>query len=62
MKGYPVFGELLMIQVPGLLLARFEACLAAKNISKNLRLHYKWWRRFYLDSNGDVPRFLVCWH
>jgi hypothetical protein len=39
MKGKTVFGEHLMIQVPGALLARFEVCLAAKNISENLRIH-----------------------
>jgi integron integrase len=49
MKGYTFFGELRMIQVPGTVLARFEACLAAKNISENFRIHYKKWLRFYLD-------------
>jgi hypothetical protein len=34
MTGYTVFGEHLMIQVPGALLARFEACLAAKIFQK----------------------------
>jgi len=40
MKAYAVFGDHPMIP-PGALLARFEACLAAKNISENLRVHYK---------------------
>jgi site-specific recombinase XerD len=56
MKEYPVFGEHLMIQVPGALLARFEACLAAKNISENLRVHYKKWLRFYLDFCSKYHR------
>jgi len=30
-----------MIQLPGALPARFESCLAVKNISENLRVHYK---------------------
>lgn len=48
MKGYTIFGELHMIQIPGAVLARFEACLASK-MSENLRSHYKKWLRFYLD-------------
>ncbi len=39
-----------MLQVPSAVMANFEACLAAKNISENLRVHYKKWLRFYLDS------------
>lgn len=38
-----------MIEISGAVLARSEACLATKNISENLRDHYKKWRRFYLD-------------
>jgi integron integrase len=45
-----------MIQVPGALLARFETCLAAKNISDNLRVHYKKWLRFYLDFCSKYHR------
>ncbi len=45
-----------MIQVPGAVLARFEACLAAKNISKSLRIHYKKWLRFYLDYCSKYRR------
>jgi hypothetical protein len=36
-QGYTIFGELHMIQVPGTVPAYFEARLAAKNISENLR-------------------------
>ncbi len=32
MKGYAIFGELPMIQVPGAVLERFEARLVAKNL------------------------------
>jgi hypothetical protein len=39
MKEYTAFGELLMIQVPGAELARFERSPAAKNISENFRIH-----------------------
>jgi len=45
-----------MTQVPGAVLARFEACLAAKNISENLRSHYKKWLRFYLDFCSKYRR------
>ncbi len=45
-----------MIQVPGALLTRFEACLAAKNISENFRVHYKKWLRFYLDFCSKYHR------
>jgi len=45
-----------MIQVPGALLARFEVCLAAKNISENLRIHYKKWLLFYLDFCSQFCR------
>jgi integron integrase len=50
------FGELPMIQVPGAVLACFEACLTAKNISENLRNHYKKWLRFYLDFCSKYRR------
>ena len=45
-----------MIQVPGAVLARFEACLAAKNISENLRIYYKKWLRFYFDFCSEYQR------
>lgn len=45
-----------MIQVPGAVLARFESCLAAKNILENLRIHYKKWLRFYLDFCSKYHR------
>ncbi len=38
-----------MLQIPPTVLARFDACLAAENISENLRGYYKKWLRFYLD-------------
>ncbi len=57
MKGYTFFGELPMIQVPGAVpAARFEAFLASKNISENLRIHYKKWLRFYLDFCSKYRR------
>jgi integron integrase len=56
MEGSTAFGELHMIQVPGAVLARFEACLAAKNISESLRIHYKKWLRFYLDYCSKYRR------
>jgi hypothetical protein len=37
MKENTVFGEHLVIQIPGVLLAHFRACLTAKDISENLR-------------------------
>ena len=45
-----------MMQVPGTVLARFEACLAAKNVSENIRIHYKKWLRFYLDFCSKYRR------
>lgn len=45
-----------MIQVPGAVLVRFEACLAAKNISENICIHYKKWLRFYLDFCSKYRR------
>jgi hypothetical protein len=56
MEGSTLFGELHMIQVPGAVLARLEACLAAINISENLRIHYKKWLRFYLDYCSKYRR------
>jgi hypothetical protein len=56
MQGPAVFGELYMIQVQGVVLARFETCLAEKNISENLRIHYKKWLRFYLDYCSKYRR------
>ena len=56
MKGYAVFGDHLMIQVYGAVLARFEACLAAKNISENLRLYSKKWLRSHLDFFSKYRR------
>jgi integron integrase len=56
MKGYAILGELHMIQVPGAVLAHFEASLAAKKISGNLRIHYKKWLRFYLDFCSKYRR------
>jgi hypothetical protein len=38
-----------MLQIPRTVMARFEDCLAANNISENLRGHYKKWLCFYLD-------------
>jgi hypothetical protein len=38
-----------MIQIPSPVLARFEACLTANNVSAALWVHYKKWLRFYLD-------------
>jgi integron integrase len=38
-----------MIQIPGPVLARFEACLTANLISERVWVHYKKWLRFYLD-------------
>ncbi len=38
-----------MLQVPRTVLASFEDCLVANNISVNIRGHYMKWLRFYLD-------------
>ena len=38
-----------MIPVPAALLARFEACLIAREIPKGSHMYYKKWLRFYLD-------------
>ncbi len=45
-----------MIQVPGAVLARFEMCLATKNIPEKLRIHYKKWLRFFLDFCAKYQR------
>jgi hypothetical protein len=42
-------GEPHMLQVPRTVLASFEDCLVANNISVNIRGHYMKWLRFYLD-------------
>jgi hypothetical protein len=55
MEGYTVYGEQPMLQVPGAVLIRFEACLAAK-MSENLRIHYKKWLRFYCDFYSKYRR------
>ena len=49
MEGYPISGEFPMIPVPTALMARFDECLNAKNISDKYHIHYKKWLRFYLD-------------
>jgi integron integrase len=38
-----------MLQVPRTVMARFDECLTANNISENLRRYYKKWLRFYFD-------------
>ena len=45
-----------MIQVPGALLARFEAYLAAKYISDTICSHLKKWRHFPVVNISPINR------
>jgi len=58
-NNQPLSGDFQMIQIPGLVLARFEACLTANHISEKVWVHYKKRLRFYLDFCTKYQRDAV---